>query len=62
MHCHIAWHVGLGLAAQFVEQYDKILSTINLGPEFTTECNQWKQYYNTPPPYLQEDSGLRIRA
>ena len=56
-HCHIAWHIQLGLGAQFLEQKSKILSTLDLGADWKNECSTWDAYYNRAV-YKESDSGL----
>lgn len=56
MHCHIGWHIGLGLGAQFLEEPDKIAG-LSIGPEFEQGCADWNKYYDTAL-FDQEDSGL----
>ena len=56
MHCHIAWHIGLGLGAQFLEQADKI-PDLPFDQDWKDECTTWNNYYATAP-YKMEDSGL----
>ncbi|EXJ89106.1 hypothetical protein A1O3_02170 [Capronia epimyces CBS 606.96] len=57
MHCHIAWHVGLGLGAQFLEEPDLIRTTLGIGQDWKQECAQWNSYSATAI-YAEEDSGL----
>ena len=52
-HCHIAWHVGMGLGAQFLESK----SQIQVPQQFEDQCNAWRQYDDTAY-YKQDDSGL----
>ncbi|OCT53411.1 Laccase-2 [Cladophialophora carrionii] len=59
MHCHIAWHVGLGFAAQFLEQADQI-PNLGIGQDFQQGCHAWDTY-NQNAIFHQEDSGLRRR-
>jgi FtsP/CotA-like multicopper oxidase with cupredoxin domain len=59
MHCHIAWHVGLGLAAQFLERPDEI-SGLGIGQDWRDECSQWDNY-EKGAIFQQEDSGLKRR-
>lgn len=54
MHCHIAWHVADGLAAQFVESPD----LIDISDDFDDICATWKDYYPDESPYKQDDSGV----
>ncbi|KAF2196616.1 hypothetical protein GQ43DRAFT_382858 [Delitschia confertaspora ATCC 74209] len=58
MHCHIAFHVSMGLSVQFLERK----SEINLpapGSEWYQTCTKFQNYLNSKPVYPQEDSGLR---
>ncbi|KAG9787986.1 Laccase [Exophiala dermatitidis] len=57
MHCHIGWHVGLGLGAQFLEEPDQIRSTLGIGQDWKQECAQWNSYASTAI-YAEADSGL----
>ncbi|KAF2025438.1 laccase precursor [Setomelanomma holmii] len=61
MHCHIAFHVGMGLSIQFLERKQ----SINLpaaGSEWYNNCNNWAAYKaGTTDVYPQDDSGLRKR-
>lgn len=57
MHCHIGWHVGLGLGAQFLEEPDLIRNTLGIGQDWKQECAQWNSYSATAI-YAEEDSGL----
>jgi hypothetical protein len=56
MHCHIAWHVGEGLAVQFLERASEIASTMDL-TGIQPACDAWDSYYATSP-YKKLDSGL----
>jgi FtsP/CotA-like multicopper oxidase with cupredoxin domain len=57
MHCHVSWHVGLGLGAQFLEDVGKIERTLDVGSDWKRQCKKWGEYYETAV-YKQEDSGL----
>jgi hypothetical protein len=57
MHCHIAWHIGLGLGAQFLEEPDYIRTTLGIGQDWQQECADWNAYYATAL-YDETDSGL----
>ena len=62
MHCHIAWHVGEGLALQFLEIPSEIPSKFGpKGTEFTQTCNKWKKHIASGPVYNKTDSGLKMR-
>ena len=56
MHCHIAWHVGEGLAVQFLESKSKIPTTFSLA-NLDSECAAYDEYYATAY-YKKIDSGL----
>ncbi|KAF2655213.1 multicopper oxidase [Lophiostoma macrostomum CBS 122681] len=55
MHCHIAWHVGDGLAVQFLEAKDQ--SPLG-GADWDATCSKWNQYALNPG-YPKTDSGLK---
>ncbi|KAF2819653.1 laccase precursor [Ophiobolus disseminans] len=61
MHCHIAFHVGMGLSMQFLERKQ----SINLpapGSEWYQTCDKWATYKaGTTDVYPQDDSGLKKR-
>nr|ABY89704.1 laccase precursor [Phoma sp. UHH 5-1-03]ABY89705.1 laccase precursor [Phoma sp. UHH 5-1-03] len=61
MHCHIAFHVGMGLSIQFLERKQ----SINLpapGSQWFQNCNNWAAYKaGNTDVYPQDDSGLRKR-
>jgi hypothetical protein len=61
MHCHIAFHVGMGLSIQFLERKQ----SINLpaaGSEWYQTCTNWAAYKaGNTDVYPQDDSGLRKR-
>ncbi|CAN9443958.1 unnamed protein product [Alternaria alternata] len=61
MHCHIAFHVGMGLSVQFLERKQ----SINLpaaGSEWYGNCNKWASYKaGTTDIWPQDDSGLKKR-
>jgi hypothetical protein len=40
MHCHIAFHVGMGLSVQFLERRSNITLPA-AGSEWYTNCNNW---------------------
>jgi hypothetical protein len=56
MHCHIAWHVGEGLAVQFLERASEIAETMSLSSLDGT-CESWDAFYDTSY-YKKDDSGL----
>jgi hypothetical protein len=55
MHCHIAWHVGEGLAVQFLEAKDQ--SPVG-DAAWDSTCSKWNQYALNPG-YPKSDSGLK---
>jgi len=61
MHCHIAFHVGMGLSIQFLERKQ----SINLpapGSEWYQNCDKWAAYKaGNTDIYPQDDSGLKKR-
>ena len=54
MHCHIAWHVGEGLAVQFLEA--KSQSPLG-GADWDATCAKWNTY-DAGAYYKKSDSGL----
>jgi hypothetical protein len=56
LHCHIAWHVGEGLAVQFLERASEIQSTFSLA-SLGSECEAWDSWYATSY-WKKDDSGL----
>ncbi|TVY85339.1 Laccase [Lachnellula suecica] len=56
VHCHIVWHVGAGLALQFLERASEIPTTMDLS-SLPSRCDAWDAYYSTTPD-TQLDSGL----
>lgn len=60
MHCHIAFHVSMGLSVQFLERKQDIaLPPAN--SEWHNTCTNMRNYLNNNPRYPQDDSGLRKR-
>lgn len=60
MHCHIAFHVAMGLSVQFLEKRAQIpLPAPN--SEWYNTCTNWNNYQANRPVYPQDDSGLRKR-
>lgn len=60
MHCHIAFHVSMGLSVQFLERK----AEINIpapNSEFFNTCTNWNNYQRNRPIYPQDDSGLKKR-
>ncbi|KAF2703097.1 multicopper oxidase [Pleomassaria siparia CBS 279.74] len=60
MHCHIAFHVSMGLSTQFLESPDKIVLPA-ANSEFFDTCANWNSYQQNSHPYPQDDSGLKKR-
>lgn len=62
VHCHIPYHVGMGLSWQFLERKDEILPAIGDMGEFDRTCDNWRTYWSQPlgpdRPYEMDDSGL----
>ncbi|GKT49106.1 laccase [Colletotrichum spaethianum] len=56
MHCHIAWHVSMGLSVQFLERKDEIAQEMDLSSIAPT-CDAWRKYYPTAQ-WPKHDSGL----
>ncbi|KAK1986185.1 multicopper oxidase [Colletotrichum cereale] len=56
MHCHIAWHVSMGLSVQFLERKDEIAQTLDL-KSLAPTCDAWRKYYPTAQ-WPKHDSGL----
>lgn len=58
MHCHIAFHVSLGLGAQFLERVSDIPSVISSAQsDIQQVCTDWDAYYQSSL-FKQTDSGL----
>ncbi|EAQ91617.1 hypothetical protein CHGG_03552 [Chaetomium globosum CBS 148.51] len=60
MHCHIGWHVAMGLGVQFLERKADIMSLMHLD-QMQPNCNAWRAYAATSPYLPKVDSGLRKR-
>ncbi|KAJ4347053.1 laccase, multicopper oxidase, benzenediol:oxygen oxidorectuctase [Didymosphaeria variabile] len=60
MHCHIAFHVAMGLSVQFVERESEIILPAQNSEWFNT-CNNYENYVRNKPVYPQDDSGLKKR-
>ncbi|KAI8939029.1 hypothetical protein NX059_004869 [Plenodomus lindquistii] len=61
MHCHIAFHVGMGLSVQFLERKSQITLPAT-GSEWDNNCQNWAAYKaGNTDIYPQDDSGLRKR-
>ncbi|KAF2743840.1 multicopper oxidase [Sporormia fimetaria CBS 119925] len=60
MHCHIAFHVQMGLSVQFLEKKNQIpLAPPNT--EWHNTCTNWANYQRNRPVYPQDDSALKKR-
>ncbi len=60
MHCHIGWHVGMGLGIQFLERKSEIAGLMHLD-QLEPNCNAWRTYAATSPYLPRIDSGLKRR-
>jgi hypothetical protein len=60
MHCHIAFHVSMGLSVQFLERADEI-NLPEPGSEWYQTCANYNAYQDSEPVYPQDDSGLKKR-
>ncbi|BFZ65483.1 hypothetical protein YB2330_006656 [Saitoella coloradoensis] len=62
LHCHIAWHIALGLGLQFLEIPDDIPSSLNITPFGDDPWYQnslaWDAYDSPPLIVPEDDSGL----
>lgn len=58
--CHIAWHAGEGLAAQFLESAGQIETVDPSGAAFQQTCNNWRAYCPSKAYYLRDyaESGI----
>lgn len=56
-HCHIAWHLSLGMALQVLENPAYILKSLSLPSSVSQVCKDWSAYTNTNV-VDQIDSGL----
>ncbi|KAK4187560.1 putative laccase precursor [Podospora australis] len=61
MHCHIGWHVAMGLGVQFLERKNDIKQLMPLN-QLLPNCQAWRQYQPTSPYLPKVDSGLRKKA
>ncbi|RMZ88774.1 hypothetical protein DV736_g3991, partial [Chaetothyriales sp. CBS 134916] len=57
VHCHIAWHISLGLGAQFLVRASDIPTAIPFPNDWFDECATWHDYYQNTI-YKESDSGL----
>ena len=60
MHCHIGWHVAMGLGIQFLERKGEIKGLMHLD-QMVPNCQAWRAYAPTSPYLPKVDSGLRRR-
>lgn len=61
MHCHIAFHVGMGLSVQFLERKQSINLPAPGGPWYEN-CKNWAAYQASGKAiYPQDDSALKRR-
>ncbi|KAF2876635.1 laccase precursor [Massariosphaeria phaeospora] len=60
MHCHIAFHVAMGLSVQFLERKSEINLPAPNSMWYNT-CINWANYQRNKPIYPQDDSGLKKR-
>jgi hypothetical protein len=60
MHCHIGWHVAMGLGIQFLERKNDIMELMHLD-QMLPNCEAWRAYAETSPYLPKIDSGLRKR-
>lgn len=60
MHCHIGWHVSMGLGIQFLERKTEIGGLMHLN-QMQPNCDAWRAYEKTSPYLPKVDSGLRKR-
>ncbi|KAI9656091.1 MAG: hypothetical protein M1829_000446 [Trizodia sp. TS-e1964] len=58
-HCHIAWHVALGLYFQFIERRDDIVSNMQIPDKLQQTCVKWNEWTSTHSVF-QIDSGLKL--
>ncbi|KAF2687655.1 multicopper oxidase [Lentithecium fluviatile CBS 122367] len=60
MHCHIAFHVAMGLSNQFLEREADIKIPAR-NSEWWNTCINYENYLRNRPVYAQDDSGLKKR-
>ncbi|GAB1319918.1 hypothetical protein MFIFM68171_10128 [Madurella fahalii] len=58
MHCHIGWHVAMGLGIQFLERKNDIRALMALD-QMVPNCDAWRAYEPTSPYLPKIDSGLK---
>jgi hypothetical protein len=58
VHCHIAWHVAGGLAADFMERRSEQVALISAADlaQYKQTCAEWTAWTSSAP--IQPDSGL----
>ncbi|KAK4160716.1 putative laccase precursor [Cladorrhinum sp. PSN259] len=61
MHCHIGWHVAMGLGVQFLERRPEIPGLMSLN-QMVPNCNRWRSYQGTSPYLPKVDSGLKRKG
>lgn len=57
LHCHIAWHLSLGMAIQVLENPDAIKNDVNIGESDKQLCRDWWSYSDSNV-VNQIDSGI----
>lgn len=61
MHCHIGWHVSLGLSLQWIEQQSSIPALYQNSTDQTTSlsqvCTNWDSG-SSSHEIVQDDSGV----
>src|SRR2546429_6882691 len=60
MHCHIGFHVAMGLSNQFLERASEIAIPA-ANSEWWNTCTNYENYLRNKPTYPQDDSGLKKR-
>ncbi|CCC14483.1 unnamed protein product [Sordaria macrospora k-hell] len=58
MHCHIGWHVAMGLGIQFLERKNEIKQLMKLD-QMVPNCKAWRTYQPKSPYLPKVDSGLK---
>ncbi|KAK3334531.1 Cupredoxin, partial [Neurospora tetraspora] len=58
MHCHIGWHVAMGLGIQFLERKSEIKQLMKLD-QMEPNCEAWRTYQPQSPYLPKVDSGLK---
>jgi FtsP/CotA-like multicopper oxidase with cupredoxin domain len=57
IHCHIAFHLSMGLGFQFVERIDEIPGNVGVTSAWQQNCQNWDAYDIKKTP-REDDSGL----